>query len=141
MAVQARTLELYGQLGLSDTVLAAGYPDPSVNIWAKGKRRRTWCWETRAQALHPTRLFSSTHRTVTSYCCSNDLLCLVWRWNGKPNCLPLKTRATGSPPVCGCRRAAKCDTVQGVTDHAQPSVTNLGSGSREEPTGTCSMWL
>jgi len=39
MAVQARTLELYGQLGLADAVVAAGYPNPSVNLWAKGKRR------------------------------------------------------------------------------------------------------
>lgn len=39
MAVQARTLELYGQLGLTDAVVAAGHPNPTMNLWANGKRR------------------------------------------------------------------------------------------------------
>ncbi len=39
MAVQARTLELYRQLGLADAVVAAGHRNPSVNLWARGKRR------------------------------------------------------------------------------------------------------
>ena len=39
MAVQARTLELYRQLDLSDTVVAAGHPNPTMNLWANGKRR------------------------------------------------------------------------------------------------------
>lgn len=39
MAVQARTLELYRQLELSDAVVAAGHPNPAMNLWALGKRR------------------------------------------------------------------------------------------------------
>lgn len=39
MAVQARTLELYRQLDLSDAVVAAGHPNPTINLWANGKRR------------------------------------------------------------------------------------------------------
>lgn len=39
MALQARTLELYQQLDLSDAVVAAGHPNPTMNLWAKGKRR------------------------------------------------------------------------------------------------------
>lgn len=39
MAVQARTLELYRQLGLSDAVVAAGHPNPTMNLWVNGKRR------------------------------------------------------------------------------------------------------
>jgi len=39
MAVQARTLELYRQVGLSDAVVAAGHPNPTMNLWAKGTRR------------------------------------------------------------------------------------------------------
>ncbi len=39
MAVQARTLELYRQLGLTDAVVAAGHPNPTMNLWANGKRR------------------------------------------------------------------------------------------------------
>lgn len=39
MAVQARTLEFYTQVGLADTVVAAGMQNPAFNIWAGGKRR------------------------------------------------------------------------------------------------------
>lgn len=39
MAVQARTLELYQQLDLSHEVVAAGHPNPTMNLWANGKRR------------------------------------------------------------------------------------------------------
>ncbi len=39
MAVQARTLELYRQLGLAETVVSAGIKNPSMNLWAGGRRK------------------------------------------------------------------------------------------------------
>lgn len=39
MIVQARTLELYRQLGLAETVVSAGHQNPSMNMWARGKHR------------------------------------------------------------------------------------------------------
>ena len=39
MAVQARTLELYRQLGLTEEVIAGGLKNPAVNLWVKGKRK------------------------------------------------------------------------------------------------------
>lgn len=39
MAVHARTLELYRQLGLADEVAAAGLRNPAINLWAQGRRR------------------------------------------------------------------------------------------------------
>jgi 2-polyprenyl-6-methoxyphenol hydroxylase-like FAD-dependent oxidoreductase len=39
LAVQARTLELYQQLGLADDVVAKGHRVPAVNLWIKGERR------------------------------------------------------------------------------------------------------
>ena len=38
LAVQARTLELYRQLDLTDAVLAQGHKVPAVNLWVKGER-------------------------------------------------------------------------------------------------------
>jgi 2-polyprenyl-6-methoxyphenol hydroxylase-like FAD-dependent oxidoreductase len=38
LAVQARTLELYGPLGLADAVVEAGRKVEAVNLWAGGKR-------------------------------------------------------------------------------------------------------
>src|SRR5215472_13600601 len=37
LAVQARTLELYGQLDLTDAVLKLGHKVPAVNLWVKGE--------------------------------------------------------------------------------------------------------
>ena len=39
MAVQARTLELYRQLDLTDAVIAAGHKNPAMNMWVRGKRK------------------------------------------------------------------------------------------------------
>jgi 2-polyprenyl-6-methoxyphenol hydroxylase-like FAD-dependent oxidoreductase len=39
MAVQARTLELYRELGIADAVVAAGNKNLTVNLWARGKQR------------------------------------------------------------------------------------------------------
>lgn len=39
MAVQARTLELYRQLNMSDAVVAAGVKTPAMNMWARGIRK------------------------------------------------------------------------------------------------------
>lgn len=39
MAVQARTLELYRQLGLDREVVESGLRNPAINVWAKGRHR------------------------------------------------------------------------------------------------------
>jgi 2-polyprenyl-6-methoxyphenol hydroxylase-like FAD-dependent oxidoreductase len=39
LAVQARTLELYRQLNLTDAVLAEGYRTDAINLWAEGQHR------------------------------------------------------------------------------------------------------
>lgn len=39
MAVQARTLELYSQLGLSEKIVEEGHKNPTMNLWVRGKRR------------------------------------------------------------------------------------------------------
>ncbi len=39
LAVQARTLEFYRQLGIADDVVAAGRNVPAANLWTRGKHR------------------------------------------------------------------------------------------------------
>jgi 2-polyprenyl-6-methoxyphenol hydroxylase-like FAD-dependent oxidoreductase len=39
VAVQARTLELYRQLDLTDAVIEQGHKVPAVNLWAEGERK------------------------------------------------------------------------------------------------------
>src|SRR5947199_7826137 len=38
VAVQARTLEFYRQLGIADAVVGGGVIVPGVNLWARGTR-------------------------------------------------------------------------------------------------------
>lgn len=39
LAVQARTLELYRQLGLTDSILSQGHKVPAINLWVQGEQR------------------------------------------------------------------------------------------------------
>src|SRR5471030_392747 len=53
LAVQARTLELYRQLDLTEAVLAHGHKVPAVNMWVKAKPAARLSFETIASDLTP----------------------------------------------------------------------------------------
>ncbi|HZZ89329.1 MAG TPA: FAD-dependent monooxygenase [Caulobacteraceae bacterium] len=53
LAVQARTLELYRQLGLADAVIARGHRTPAVNLWVRGERAAHVSLEDLGQGLTP----------------------------------------------------------------------------------------
>ena len=48
LAVQARTLELYRQLDLTDAVLSLGHKVPAINLWVKGEQSAHLAFETSA---------------------------------------------------------------------------------------------
>ena len=53
LAVQARTLELYRQLDLTDFVLAHGHRVPAVNLWVRGEPRAHISFEEIGSDLTP----------------------------------------------------------------------------------------
>src|SRR6478609_1186076 len=53
LAVQARTLELYRQLDLSDAVIARGHKVPAVNLWVKGEPAARLVFEKMGIGLTP----------------------------------------------------------------------------------------
>ena len=53
LAVQARTLELYGQLGLADAVVALGHKVPAINLWVKSEPAARLSFETVGADLTP----------------------------------------------------------------------------------------
>lgn len=53
LAVQARTLELYRQLDLTEEVLAKGHKVPGINLWVEGKKKARVAFETIAEDLTP----------------------------------------------------------------------------------------
>ncbi len=53
LAVQARTLELYRQLDLTDAVIAKGHKVPAVNLWVTGKTAARLSFETIGSDLTP----------------------------------------------------------------------------------------
>jgi 2-polyprenyl-6-methoxyphenol hydroxylase-like FAD-dependent oxidoreductase len=53
LAVQARTLELYRQLDLTDALLERGHRVPGINLWVRGERATRVSFETIAEGLTP----------------------------------------------------------------------------------------
>jgi len=53
LAVQARTLELYRQLDLTDEVLMQGHKVPAINLWVKGKSKARISFDMIAEGLTP----------------------------------------------------------------------------------------
>src|SRR5665213_2101629 len=53
VAVQARTLELYGQLDLAGEVVERGHKTPAVNLWVKGRKAARAPFETVGLGLTP----------------------------------------------------------------------------------------
>jgi 2-polyprenyl-6-methoxyphenol hydroxylase-like FAD-dependent oxidoreductase len=53
LAVQARTLELYRQLDLTDAVLERGHSVPGINLWVRGQKKARVQFETIADDLTP----------------------------------------------------------------------------------------
>jgi 2-polyprenyl-6-methoxyphenol hydroxylase-like FAD-dependent oxidoreductase len=53
LGVQARTLELYRQLDLTDAVLSGGHKVPAVNLWVKGEQAARLPFETVGADLTP----------------------------------------------------------------------------------------
>lgn len=53
VAVQARTLELYQQLDLTDALLSGGHKVPAVNLWVKGEKAARVGFETVGSDLTP----------------------------------------------------------------------------------------
>jgi 2-polyprenyl-6-methoxyphenol hydroxylase-like FAD-dependent oxidoreductase len=53
LAVQARTLELYRQLDIADTIVARGHITPAVGLWVKGERAARLPFEDLGDGLTP----------------------------------------------------------------------------------------
>src|ERR1700694_726284 len=53
LAVQARTLELYRQLDLTEAVVARGHQVPAVNLWVKGEAAARRPFESVGSGLTP----------------------------------------------------------------------------------------
>jgi len=53
LAVHARTLELYGQLGLSEAVVRCGHKTPAVNMWVKGRKAAHISFDTIGLGITP----------------------------------------------------------------------------------------
>src|SRR6516162_641676 len=53
LAVQARTLELYRQLDLTEAVISQGHRVPAVNLWVRGEREARLAFENVGSNLTP----------------------------------------------------------------------------------------
>ncbi|HZZ69602.1 MAG TPA: FAD-dependent monooxygenase [Phenylobacterium sp.] len=53
LAVHARTLELYSQVGLTEAVLEKGHKTPGVRLWVSGQEKASISFDTVGQGLTP----------------------------------------------------------------------------------------
>jgi 2-polyprenyl-6-methoxyphenol hydroxylase-like FAD-dependent oxidoreductase len=68
LAVQARTLEFYHQVGLTDAVIAGGVKIANLNFWVQGARAARVPLQRLARGSAPTPLRWSFRKTPTSEC-------------------------------------------------------------------------
>ncbi|RDS81550.1 FAD-dependent oxidoreductase [Dyella monticola] len=124
VAVQARTLELYRQLDLADTVIAAGQKVPAINLWVKGERATQVTFEALGSGLTPfpflhifpqdqherllvERLEASgvqVHRRTELTGFADEGGCVVARLRG----------ADGTPYACEAHYLAGCDGARSL---------------------------
>jgi len=72
MAVQARTLELYRQLGLADETIAAGKRNIALNMWVRGKRRARLSFQDAGEKLTPFSRCEPSHSRCGHVFLHND---------------------------------------------------------------------
>ena len=68
LAVHARTLEFYNQIGLADAVVERGWKARAANFWVGGKRRARAVFGEMGAGLSPFPTPCSSPRTSTSVC-------------------------------------------------------------------------
>jgi hypothetical protein len=102
LAVQARTLELYRQLDLADTVVRNGHKVAAAHFWVKGKPVAQLPLQRIGEGLTPYSFIEIFPRTSTNGCCSNASKTMTWWLSATPNSKVLKNSATASPRICAC---------------------------------------
>ncbi len=68
LAVQARTLEFYSQVGLADAVVASGLNLAALNLWVQGRKAAHVAFSGMGTGTSPFPYPSSIRRTSTSAC-------------------------------------------------------------------------
>lgn len=66
LGVQARTLEIYAQLGIVDRALELGKKGTGATMWAQGRRMAHVPLSDAGRTVTPTPTFSCSARTTTS---------------------------------------------------------------------------
>ena len=132
MAVQARTLELYRQLGLAEAVIEAGYKTPAMNLWARGRRRARIPLQDAGAAIsaypfvliypqdrHERLLGQQLHALGVDVQWQTELLSFE---EGDSHVTAILKQADGQEVACTAAYLAGCDGARSRVRHA------LGSG-------------
>lgn len=124
LAVQARTLELYGQLDLTEAVLTQGHKVPAVNLWVAGERQARVKFETVGGDLtpypflhifpqddHERLLIERLHRLGISVERSTELLGYT---EGASGVIARLRGADGQEEQCEASYVAGCDGARSI---------------------------
>ncbi|MBS7776631.1 FAD-dependent monooxygenase [Acidovorax sp. CCYZU-2555] len=127
LAVQARTLELYRQLDLTDAVLAAGHRNPAINLWTSGAKRATLRFGTAGQSLtrYPFVLIYPQDRherlliarlQALGIAVERQTECLGFEAHDDHVVVQLRT-ADGREQCCTAAYVAGCDGARSIVRH------------------------
>ncbi|MFZ4286771.1 FAD-dependent oxidoreductase [Variovorax sp. HJSM1_2] len=132
MAVQARTLELYRQLDLSDAVVAAGHQNPAINLWIKGQKKAQLGFGTAGEHLTPYPFLLVYPQDQHEYLLTERLASMGVQVEHQTECTGFEDRgghvvatlrsADGQEQRCEARFLAGCDGAKSPIRH------QLGTG-------------
>ena len=102
LGVQARTLEIYAQLGIVDRALELGKRGTGANIWAQGRKMARVPLGDAGQMSLPIRSFSSSARTTTNGSWATSFVIWACRCSGTPSWSASRRNPTRSPQRSSC---------------------------------------
>lgn len=102
MGVQARTLEFYRQLGLSEALVDLGIPTGEAHVWVNGQERVTFSLEAMGEGLSPypflLTLAQDVHERFLIEQLADSGVCVEWNTSLK-SLAQDETRVTARSPT------------------------------------------
>lgn len=123
VAIQARTLELYRQLDLTDEVLERGHKVPGMNLWVEGRKAARVPFETIAKGLTPygPLIFpQDQHERLLIARLETLGVSVEWRFellgvrDSRDKVTAAVRRADGGEELCETRYLAGCDGARSI---------------------------
>ena len=138
LGVQARTLELYRQLGLAEAVVARGLEFAAANLWVRGRKVARAAFGEMGKGISPYPYMLIFRRTSTSACWPSASRPRAWWSSAEPSSSAARRAHTACGRASGGRRGprrpARGSTSPAATAPARPYAKRSASACPAGPT-------